>query len=42
MEGIRVILTYVEQRLHMTIINILVLVSVEVDGNESTGTVLIK
>ena len=42
MESIRVMVTYVGKGLDVAIINILVLVSIEVDGDECTGAVLIE
>jgi hypothetical protein len=42
MESIRVMITYVGKGLDMAIVNILVLVSIELDGDECTGVVLIE
>ena len=42
MESIRVTITYVDEGLDVAIVNILILVSIEVDGNECTGAVLIE
>jgi len=42
MESIGIILTYVDECLDMAIINILVLVSIELNGNECTSAVVVK